>query len=173
VGKYLDIIQKAAEGRAKSALSAVSLTKGCVAADGTNHQDTLPRFSRLSRTLFALESRCPDRVPTDRWQAAVEDGRRFLATWGEQAEALGWTAKDLFGLFPAPSQPHPSFSRLSRHDHTGLIWLLDGRPVIALTEATAAIQSPTGTITIYRKHNKPELGPMGDSLDDFGRSEPQ
>jgi hypothetical protein len=39
--------------------------------------------------------------------------------------------------------------------------------VIVLTEATAAIQSPTGAVTIYRKHNKPGLGPTGDSLDDF------
>jgi hypothetical protein len=34
----------------------------------------------------------------------------------------------------------PSYRRLSRHDQTGLIWLLQGRPVVALTEAAAAIQ---------------------------------
>jgi hypothetical protein len=45
--------------------------------------------------------------------------------------------------------------------------LLQGRPVIALTEATAAIQSLTGAITVYRRHNKPALGPVGDSLDDL------
>jgi hypothetical protein len=48
-----------------------------------------------------------------------------------------------------------------------LIWLLRGREVIVLTEATAAIQSSTGATTIYRRHNKPALGPLGDSLDDF------
>jgi hypothetical protein len=77
------------------------------------------------------------------------------------------TSKDLFGLFPVPENPHPSFSRLSRYEHTGLIWLLHGCPVIALTEATAARQHPSGAITIYRKHNKPALGPAGDSLDDL------
>src|SRR5262245_31057787 len=46
-------------------------------------------------------------------------------------------------------------------------WLLCGREVVALTEATAAIQSSTGAITIYRRHNKPALGPVGDSLDDL------
>jgi hypothetical protein len=56
---------------------------------------------------------------------------------------------------------------LSRYDETGLIWLLHGREVVALTEATAAIQNPTGGITIYRRHNKPTLGPPGDSLDDL------
>jgi len=37
---------------------------------------------------------------------------------------------------------------------------------VALTEATAAIQNPTGAIIVFRKHNKPTLGPVGDSLDD-------
>ena len=68
---------------------------------------------------------------------------------------------------PVPGHAEPSFSRLSRYDETGLIWLLQGRPVVALTEATAAIQSSTGAITIYRRHNKPALGPVGDSLDDL------
>jgi hypothetical protein len=99
--------------------------------------------AHCSRTIAALESRCPDLVPVDRWQAAVDDGRRFLARWGEQAEALGWTAKDLFGLHQPPANPHPNYSRLSRYDEIGLIWLLRGREVVALTEATAAIQSST------------------------------
>jgi hypothetical protein len=85
----------------------------------------------------------------------------------EQAEALGSTAKHLFGLHKPPNRPHPSDSRLSRYDETGLIWLLGGREVVALTEATAAIQSSTGAITTYRRHNKPALGPVGDSLDDL------
>ena len=38
-------------------------------------------------------------------------------------------------------------------------------PVVALTEATAAIQSSTGALAIYRRYNKPALGPEGDSLD--------
>ena len=66
-----------------------------------------------------------------------------------------------------PERPHPSYRRLSRYDETGLIWLLQGREVVALTEATAAIQNATGAITVYRRHNKPALGPLGDSLDDF------
>jgi hypothetical protein len=114
-----------------------------------------------------LEQRCPDHVPIGRWQQAVEDGRRFMARWGKQAEALGWDAKDLFGLAPAPAKPHPSYRRLSRYDETGLIWLLCGREVVALTEATAAIQNPTAAITVYRRFDKPALGPVGDCLDDF------
>lgn len=121
----------------------------------------------LGSVLADLESRYPDLVPIDRWQAAIEDGRRFLARWGNQAEALGWTARELFGLQTPPAKPHPSYSRLSRYDETGLIWLLQGREVVALTEATADIQSSTGAITTYRRHNKPVLGPVGDCLDDL------
>jgi hypothetical protein len=62
---------------------------------------------------------------------------------GQYPHALGWTARDLFGLHRPPEKPHPSYSRLSRYDETGLIWLLQGREVVALTEATAAIQNPT------------------------------
>ncbi len=87
--------------------------------------------------------------------------------WGEQALALGWTADALFGLHKPPDNPHPSYRRLSRYDATGLMWLLQGRAVVALTEITAAIESASGNIPVYRKCNKPALGPMGDSLDDL------
>jgi hypothetical protein len=70
--------------------------------------------------------------------------------------------KDLFGLAPVPDKPAPSYRRLSRYDGTGLVWLLRGRAVVALTGSTAAIENPTSAITIYRKN-------MGDSLDDLER----
>jgi len=124
-------------------------------------------FSEISRVLHALEARCPAVVPEARWRQAVADGQHFLARWGEQAHALGWTAKDLFGLMPVPAHAKPSYSRLARYDEIGLIWLLQGRPVVALTKDTARIQSSSSAITIYRRHNKPALGPAGDSLDDL------
>jgi len=123
-------------------------------------------FAGLFRILDILASCCPEYVPVDRWQRAVEDGVRFLAQWGGPAAALGWTARDLFALHQQPAKPHPSYNRLSRYDCTGLVWLLGGRPVVALTVATAAIQGPTGAVTVYRRHSKPALGPRGDSLDD-------
>ena len=30
-----------------------------------------------------------------------------------------------------------------------------------------AIENPTGAVTMYRRYDKPALGPVGDSLDDF------
>jgi len=121
----------------------------------------------FGRTLAVLESRRPDLVPPARWPRAIEDGRAFMAKWGKQAEALGWTARDLLGLHQPRAKPRPTYTRLSRYDATGLVWLLDGRRVVALSEDKAAIQSPSGNVTIYRKLNKSALGPLGDSLDDL------
>jgi hypothetical protein len=128
----------------------------------------LPQAQRYRKVFAFLQLKPPALVDAVRWRQCVEDGKHFLAKWGEQAEALGWTSADLFGLHTPPERPHPSYNRLSRYDATGLCWLLQGRPVVALTESTAAIENPaTGSITVYRKHNKPELGPLSDSLDDF------
>ena len=141
--------------------------------DGTSCEVTivaLPATGLRYRHTFAhLQLKRPALVPVGRWQQAVEDGRRFLATWGKQAEALGWDARSLFRLHTPPEQPHPSYwNRLSRYDQTGLIWLLQGRPVVALTADTATIRNPSsGTVTTYRRRNKPSYGPPGDGLDDL------
>ena len=155
MGKYLAI------------LDAIKTESSSDQSDKSDKRPPFGRFGRFGRSFSALEARCPDHVPVERWEQAVEAAKRFLAKWGTQAEALGWKSADLFGLAPLPERPHPSYRRLSRYDCTGLIWLLQGRPVVALTEATAAIENPTGNITVYRKHNKPALRPVGDSLEDF------
>jgi hypothetical protein len=165
--RYLDVLDRVAEAhaKAKSAKSAKSDLRG----RGQNSQNSqISPAQKLSSVLVALESRRPDLVPVDRWQQAVADGKTFLSQWGEQAEALGWTAKDVFGLITVPEHAKSSFNRLSRYDETGLIWLLEGRRVVGLTECTAAIQNPaTASITMYRRHDKPALGPLGDSLNDL------
>jgi hypothetical protein len=123
----------------------------------------------FAEALDALERRRPEYVEPERWQQCLIDAQRFLASWGDKAAALGWTADELFGLHEPPARPHPSYSRLSRYDCTGLLWLLQGRRVVALTADTSAIECGNGNIVTYRKHHKPALGPLGDSLDDFAR----
>jgi hypothetical protein len=166
-GRYLEKL-RALKSEKGAVEEPTKLTEPCFVGFVSTQGVVFSNFAaRYSRTMAALESRCPYLVPVDRWQLAVEDGQRFLARWGAQAEALGWTAGDLFGLHRPPKKPHPSYSRLSRYDEAGLIWLLQGREVVALTDATAAIQTSTGVITTYRRFNKPAFGPLGDSLDDF------
>jgi hypothetical protein len=127
----------------------------------------LPTATRYKKVFAFLQLKPPALVPVERWRECVADGSKFLAVWGEQAHALGWTSADLFGLHTPPERPHPSYRRLSRNDATGLVWLLQGRPVVALTAETAAIENPSGNVTTYRRYGKPALGPVGDSLDDL------
>jgi hypothetical protein len=123
---------------------------------------------RYRKAFGVLQLHPPAMVDVARWQQCIEDGRRFFHQWGEQAQALNWSRRDLFGLHTPPANPHPSYRRLSRYDCTGLCWLLEGREVVALTEATATIRNPvTGTVTTYSRHLKPALGPLGDSLEDL------
>src|SRR4029077_1409337 len=84
-----------------------------------------------------LERRCPDHIGVCEWHPAIEDSRRFLAQWSRPAEALGWDARDLFELPPLPDKIVAGYRRLSRVELVGLIRLLQGRPVVALT-ATGA-----------------------------------
>jgi hypothetical protein len=169
MGRYLDIIDRVDVDSPYDINDINDQTHhvSCVEQSDHNQQYRFGRISRLCRTLSELERRCPDGVPTERWRIAIDDGRRFLPAWGEQAESLGWTARDLFGLHEVPANPGPRYQRLSRYDCTGLIWLLQKCPIVALTEATAAIRMPTGSILTYRKFNKPAFGPLGDSIDDF------
>lgn len=103
-----------------------------------------------------LQLRPPALVPEARWRLAVEDGKRFLRQWGDQAQRLGWDSRDLFGLIEVPECPSPSFNRLARYDRLGLVWALQGGEVIALTTEAAIIRNATGaTLTYYRK------GPIG------------
>jgi hypothetical protein len=74
-----------------------------------------------------------------------------------------------------PPLPAATYQRLSRYDATGLIWLLQGHSVVALTKGEAAIQR-NGAVAVYRKDRKPAFGPLGDSLDDLAagiREDPQ
>ena len=98
----------------------------------------------------ALLAACPAHIEVADWQRAIEDGRIFLARWGEQADILGWTARELFGLHKVPDRPLANYRRLSRYDETGLIWLLRGRPVVALTKESAAIQGVIGPLEALR-----------------------
>ncbi len=100
--------------------------------------------------LDELDRECPEYIAHDRWQQYLIDAQRFLASWGDKALALGWNSADLFGLHTPPAKPRPTYSRLSRYDATGLLWLLQGRSVIAITSDTAAIENSSGTITHRR-----------------------
>ena len=90
----------------------------------------------------------PDRpsgdVPAKRWLTFVNDVGRFLdSPFCAVAAALGWGPHDLFGC----DRDRP-FARI---DQAGLLWLLNGDHLIALTENTATIERRTGARQTYRR----------------------
>jgi hypothetical protein len=93
--------------------------------------------------------RPPGDVPPKRWQRFVDDAGQFLESpFCAVAAALGWGSYDLFGC----DRDRP-FARI---DHAGLLWLLNGDRLIALTENTATIETRTGARqTFRRKPNEP------------------
>jgi hypothetical protein len=85
----------------------------------------------------------PPTVTARRWRVFIEDCDKFLDCWASQAASLGWGAKDLFGMSVA--------CPLGRVDLAGLVWLLDGRHVVALTAETATIRTAAGAVQTFRR----------------------
>ena len=89
----------------------------------------------------------PTSYPAEEWAVLREDAYRFLSVWAAQARALGWTACDLFGIH----RTHP----WARLDCAGLIPLLRGREVSALSESQAVIKTGEGRALAYRRKSGP------------------
>jgi hypothetical protein len=112
------------------------------------HDGNIPRawaegFARLA------PEQPPGDVPARRWLAFIDDVGRFLdSDFTAVAVAFGWGPHDLFGC----DRDRP-FARI---DAAGLLWLLNGDRLIALTENTATIETRTGARQTYRrKPNQP------------------
>jgi hypothetical protein len=85
----------------------------------------------------------PTHFPALWWRGLIRDSELFLATWGSQAADLGWTTLDLFGVHPkAPA---------ARYSCMGLLLLLRGGRVVALTTSTAVIEQQSGARLTYTR----------------------
>ena len=158
MGRYLDILRRESPSYELNELNERTHSQGCADPASNNQRNDLIRQIRLFRAFQRLERRCPDHIDVAGWQQAVEDSRRFLTSWSVQAEALGWTAADLFGLAPVPEKVTVTYRRLSRVELTGLIWMLHGRPVLALTESSAAIQTAQSKSILTFRRQQPSAG---------------
>ena len=86
----------------------------------------------------------PADVPQRRWLQFIDDVDRFLdGPFCAVAAALGWGPLDLFGC----DRDKP-FARI---DQCGLLWLLNGDQLVALSENTATIETHTGARQTYRR----------------------
>lgn len=102
---------------------------------------------------------CPDAYQQQRWEQIINDGGCFLDAWGKQAAALGWQALDVFGANPNCPE--------WRYDGMGLVVLLEGRRVVAITADAARIECGNGVYQTFNRRN------MGCEIDLLWKSTPQ
>ena len=108
------------------------------------HDGGIPRgwaegFARLD------PNRPPGDVPLKRWQRFVDDVGKFLdsSPFCAIAASLGWGSHDLFGA----DRDRP-FARIGE---CGLLWLLNGDRLVALSENTATIERRAGAQHTWRR----------------------
>ena len=91
--------------------------------------------------------RPPGDVPPRRWAQFIADATAFRSSgFADQARALGWTDADLFGC-----DDERPFARI---DCLGLIWLLNGDRLLALTADAAVIETKGGSRLTFRKRER-------------------
>jgi hypothetical protein len=106
--------------------------------DGGAPREWAEGFTLLDR------ARPPDHVPQRRWLRFIDDCGAFLdGSWPAKAVALGWGAPDLFGC-----DRHKPFVRV---DRLGLLWLLNGRTIVAITADSATIATSNSGRLNYRR----------------------
>jgi hypothetical protein len=89
-------------------------------------------------------AKSPADVPPAPWRQFVDDARGFIAnSMCDTAAALGWGSLDLFGA--------DTMRPFARIDQAGLIWLLGGNRIVAMTAMTAVIETAAGVRQTYQR----------------------
>ena len=94
--------------------------------------------------LAGLKRRDPvDWLSHEQWRGLLSDAENFLIRWGSAAHLLGWTSLDLFGVH--------SIAPAARFDVMGLIPILNGAEVLALTSQTATMRRVSGAVLTFHR----------------------
>jgi hypothetical protein len=93
----------------------------------------------------------PPGYPQRAWQQLILDAERFLERWARQAAVLGWPTWELFGCHRR--------ARWGRIQGMGLVLLLQGQDIAALTATEAVMRTPTGAHQTYRRKHADPLHP--------------
>jgi len=132
--QVIDHLQHAREGVGEPA--AESIEKGAAAP--------VKMVPTWAEGVARLATMAPPRTyPAHAWQQLVVDAERFLDDWAAQAAALGWPTWELFGCCR-----HAPWGRIQG---MGLVLLLRGDEIAALTAAEAVIRTRTGARQTYRR----------------------
>jgi hypothetical protein len=85
----------------------------------------------------------PRSYPAHAWRQLILDAERFLDDWAQQAAGLGWPSWELFGCHRR--------SPWGRIDGMGLVLLLHGDQLAALTASEAVIRRASGAHQTWRR----------------------
>jgi TubC N-terminal docking domain len=115
--------------------------------------DPKARTRCLSALIGTLSpSRVPHRWPAATWPQFIADAQAFCRDWAERAFLSGWAAWELFGCHcRAP---------WGRIQGMGLVLLLKGNPIAAMTPSEAVIRTRTGARQTYRRKSADPLLPV-------------
>ena len=86
----------------------------------------------------------PDGFTQQQWRQLLEDAESFLDGWASEAIRQGWSVLDAFGVHVrAPA---------ARYDGMGLVPLIGGGKIVALTADRATIRMPSGSeLTVLKR----------------------
>jgi hypothetical protein len=96
----------------------------------------------------ALDTEPPPDCPEQRWAAARRGLEHFVRDgWTDQAALIGWTAGELYRVPPVWSRVHL----------TGAALMIGDRRVVAITEASIAIETLFGSLLKFRRIGREHL----------------
>jgi hypothetical protein len=93
----------------------------------------------------------PAKFPATSWAKVVADANEFLETCAATAHRLGWQDWELFGCHRQ--------ARWHRIQGLGLVPLLQGKTLVALTSTEAAVRTRTGAMQTFRRKQSDPLYP--------------
>ena len=113
------------------------------------HAMTVPAWADGVARLAAMPP--PRTYPEHAWRQLIVDAERFLDDWAAQAHRLGWPDWEIFGAHRrAP---------WGRIQGMGLVLLLRGVEIAAMTATAAAIRTRTGARQTFRRQPRDPLDP--------------
>lgn len=91
----------------------------------------------------------PRRLADQVWRQLLDNTIIFIDRWARAAHGLGWDAIDIWGC-----HRHRPIERV---DGAGVLWLLRGNAIVAMSETAASIRTQTGVVqNYYRKRRRPD-----------------
>ncbi|NJO34417.1 MAG: hypothetical protein HC869_16110, partial [Rhodospirillales bacterium] len=93
----------------------------------------------------------PKTYPANEWTTLLDDAVRFVKHWADQADRLGWKSWEIWGV----SRSAPRY----RFDGMGLVVMLHGQKIAALTAEAAVVETRTSNLLrFYRRPSDPLAG---------------